>query len=64
MTGHNDMIVRLNMLPSCTVLASFDSFYSQWISVFDSPTYVLADLGSALAAELIKEKPHDAQAQL
>lgn len=64
MIDHGDMVMRLKMLFSRTALTAFNSFYSRWISIFDAPTYVLVDRGSNLAAELMKEKLHEVEAQL
>lgn len=64
MINHADMTLRLNTLQDRTAPTALNSFYKHWISVYDAPTYVLVDRGSNLAAEFMKEKLHEVDAQL
>lgn len=55
--------MQLKMLFCPIALIAFNTFYSRWLSIFDAPTYVLVDLASNFAAELMKEKLHDVETQ-
>lgn len=64
MIDHRHMLLRLKVFPNYSAQIAFDALYSSWVSIFDAPSYVFVNRGSNLAAELLKRKLPQIEAQL
>lgn len=59
-----NMLIRLKLLPDRMARTAFNAFYSSWVAIFDSPTYVIVHRGSNLSVKLINERLHQFESQL
>lgn len=58
------MFLRRVLLPNRTALTAFSSYFTHWISYFDSPVLAVVDRGSNLAESEMQTKLNEIQAQL
>lgn len=58
MLDHSNIFVRCALLPSRFAVSVFQTYYTHWISYFDSPSFSIIDCGTNYASKEIQASHH------
>lgn len=64
MLGTGDKMMHISLFGNETDEKPFKPYFSYWISIFDTPIYIVVDSGTNLATQYVADQLRDLQSQL